>query len=56
MDLIKTLVEHPEFKEIIKTILIDNLEVKVETPEDRLEISLVLFGEVISSDFCYRRG
>lgn len=41
-------------KEILKELLIDNLEIKIkEDREKRLIVELELFGEVISSDFIY---
>lgn len=41
-------------KELIKKLLIDNLEIRIGKPDDRIEVQLVLFGEVISSDYIYR--
>jgi len=41
-------------KELLKKMLIDNLEIRIEKPDDRLQVSLVLFGEVISHDYVYR--
>lgn len=40
-------------KELLNKLLIDNLEIKIEKHYDpsRVEVSLVLFGEVISSDY-----
>jgi hypothetical protein len=40
-------------KELLKKMLIDNLEIKIEKHYDpsRVEVSLTLFGEVISSDY-----
>lgn len=39
---------------LLKKLLIDNLEIRIDKPGDRLEVSLVLFGEVISHDYVYR--
>ena len=41
-------------KELLKKLLIDNLEIKISTPDERIEVSLLLFGETISSDYIYR--
>lgn len=42
-------------KELIKKLLIDNLEIRLEQGPERhtIRVSLVLFDEVISSDFMY---
>ena len=40
-------------KELLKKLLTDNLEIKIEKHYDptRTEVSLVLFGETISTDY-----
>ena len=36
-------------KDLLRAMLIDNLEIDIETPDDQIEVSLILFGETISS-------
>jgi hypothetical protein len=40
-------------KELLKKLLIDNLEVRIDNPVSVIEVSLILFGKVISTSYIF---